>query len=90
METVVSGLRPGEKLHEVLISADELHRTFQRGVYYVIAPILPELGRHAQVGPCLDRPITSDGDIMSPDEACALMRRAGLLAPLRPVLRVER
>jgi UDP-glucose 4-epimerase len=90
IETAVSGLRPGEKLHEVLISSDELHRTFQRGAYHVIAPILPELGRHAQAGPCLDRPITSDSDIMSLDEVCALMRRAGLLARLRPVLRVGR
>ena len=90
IETAVSGLRPGEKLHEILISTDELHRTFQRGAYYVIAPILPELARHAQVGPYLDRPITSDGDIMSFDEVCALLQRAGLLARLRPVLRAER
>jgi len=90
IETEVSGLRPGEKLHEVLISADEFHRTFQRGAYYVLAPILPELATHAQAGPCLDRPITSDGDIMSLDETRALLRRAGLLTRLRPVLRVER
>jgi len=90
IETEVSGPRPGEKLHEVLISVDELHRTFQRGAYYVIAPMLPELGPHAQTGPGLDCPITSDGDIMSLDDVCALLRRAGLLVRSRPVLRVER
>lgn len=36
------GNRPGEKLHEVLVSAEERHRTTQRGSNYVIQAILPE------------------------------------------------
>jgi UDP-glucose 4-epimerase len=38
----VTGVRPGEKIHEVLIS-EEFVRTETRGGDYVIAPILPEL-----------------------------------------------
>src|SRR5437762_5151244 len=43
VETVVTGIRPGEKVHEVLVSEEEAYRTFERGQYYVIRPMLPEL-----------------------------------------------
>lgn len=39
------GIRPGEKLHEVLISEEEAPRTLTRGEYLVIAPEVPELRR---------------------------------------------
>ncbi len=39
----VIGIRPGEKLHEVLITEEEVLRTCQRNGYYIIQPILPEL-----------------------------------------------
>jgi len=37
------GIRPGEKIHEVLVSEEEVFRTYERGGYYVIRPMLPEL-----------------------------------------------
>ena len=37
------GIRPGEKLHEILISEEELGRTFSRNRYYVISSILNEI-----------------------------------------------
>jgi len=39
----IIGVRPGEKVHEILISEEEVFRTIERGEYYVIRPILPEL-----------------------------------------------
>jgi UDP-glucose 4-epimerase len=39
----VTGIRPGEKIHEVLVSSEECHRTIERGAYYCILPALPEL-----------------------------------------------
>jgi UDP-glucose 4-epimerase len=39
----ITGMRPGEKTHEVLFSEEEALRTYERGDYYVISPILPEL-----------------------------------------------
>jgi FlaA1/EpsC-like NDP-sugar epimerase len=47
IETRVIGIRPGEKLHEVLISYEESAHTEDRGKYYVIAPLLPELSSGA-------------------------------------------
>jgi FlaA1/EpsC-like NDP-sugar epimerase len=39
----VTGVRPGEKTHEIMVSEEECHRTISRGDYYVILPMLPEL-----------------------------------------------
>jgi len=37
------GIRPGEKMHEILISEEEIHHCVRRGGYYAIQPMLPEL-----------------------------------------------
>lgn len=39
----VTGIRPGEKIHEIMVSEEECYRTIARGEYYVICPMLPEL-----------------------------------------------
>ena len=39
----IIGIRPGEKVHEVLISNEEINRTVERDNFYVIKPIIPEL-----------------------------------------------
>ncbi len=38
-----TGIRPGEKIHEIMVSEEECHRTIERGDYYVILPMLPQL-----------------------------------------------
>lgn len=38
-----TGIRPGEKIHEILVSDEERFRTVEREGYYVIRPMLPEL-----------------------------------------------
>src|SRR5437899_13086863 len=43
-----TGIRPGEKIHEILVSEEECHRTLERDGYFVIEPILQEI-RHADV-----------------------------------------
>jgi UDP-glucose 4-epimerase len=43
IQTVITGIRPGEKVHEILVSEEESHRTVDRGQYYAIYPILPEV-----------------------------------------------
>jgi UDP-glucose 4-epimerase len=43
MQVKIVGIRPGEKIHEILVSDEEAHRTIARGTYYVILPMLPEL-----------------------------------------------
>ncbi|MBI5649266.1 MAG: polysaccharide biosynthesis protein [Chloroflexi bacterium] len=43
IQTTITGIRPGEKVHEILVSEEECHRTIARDAYYVIQPILPEV-----------------------------------------------
>ncbi|HVF31203.1 MAG TPA: polysaccharide biosynthesis protein [Pyrinomonadaceae bacterium] len=40
---VYTGIRPGEKVHEIMVSEEECFRTIEQGDYYVILPVLPEL-----------------------------------------------
>ena len=37
------GIRPGEKLHEIMVSEEERYRTVEEGDYFCIEPMLPEL-----------------------------------------------
>lgn len=40
---ISTGIRPGEKLHEILVSEEEAPRAVQRGEYLIIRPVLPEI-----------------------------------------------
>ena len=48
IKTQVVGIRPGEKIHEILVSEEEAYRTVERSSkYYAILPMLPEIARKA-------------------------------------------
>jgi UDP-glucose 4-epimerase len=49
----ITGVRPGEKTHEIMVSEEECHRTISRGEYYVILPMLPELRDAQSFAPAL-------------------------------------
>jgi len=66
IEVKVTGIRPGEKLHESLISEEEAGRAFARGNYYVIYPILPELRRELNEGAPLSFEYSSANDVIDP------------------------
>lgn len=48
-----TGIRPGEKVHEILVSEEECRRTVRRDGYYVICPMLPELPSSSVKQPAL-------------------------------------
>src|SRR6202050_4643157 len=50
-----TGIRPGEKVHEILISEEEPHRSIARDAHYVIVSMLPELRNELSGPPCLSR-----------------------------------
>jgi len=68
IKTVVTGIRPGEKVDEILVSEEEGHRTIERGDYYVILPILPELLREEEKSPIIGKEYSSADNLMSPEE----------------------
>ncbi len=47
VQTKVIGIRPGEKMHEIMVSEEEAHHCVRRGDYFAILPMLPELRRDA-------------------------------------------
>ena len=42
VETTLTGIRPGEKVHEILLSDEEAYRTVERGDYFALQPMLPD------------------------------------------------
>lgn len=58
-----TGVRPGEKIHEILVSEEELARTETRGENIVIGPILPELR-----GESIGGPLPFDGEYSSGEQ----------------------
>ena len=73
IEIKVTGVRPGEKLHEILISEEEALRTVERGKYYVIQSILPELRKGEAAAPCLNKEYSSEDVVMTEDEMRQLL-----------------
>lgn len=79
IRTVVTGVRPGEKLHETLISEEEGFRAFERGDYYVVAPILPELRQSSSETVFINREYSSEHGLMSFEQVQELLERRNLM-----------
>lgn len=84
-EMRVIGIRPGEKIHEVLISEEEARRTRRVGNYYAIAPILPELGFHSDQPALVDEYSSGDG-VMTLEQTAEVLHRHLLLLDQAPKL----
>lgn len=65
IKTIVTGIRPGEKIHEVLISEEECHRAIVRKNYCVIQSLLPEIKYNYRRVPILNKEYSSANNIMS-------------------------
>lgn len=74
IETIYTGVRPGEKTDETLISEEESPRSVERGDYYVILPALPQLRERIVGAPFPDREYRSCDDLLQPDEVGELLR----------------
>jgi UDP-glucose 4-epimerase len=80
IEIKTIGIRPGEKMHEIMISEEECHRTLRRGDYYVIQSMLPEV--QVQAIPPEDAVAKeySSGDyVVDLDATVALLRKHKLM-----------
>jgi UDP-N-acetylglucosamine 4,6-dehydratase len=53
-EYIETGIRPGEKLHEEMISADDSKRTVFNGSRYIVNPVVAEWGYKEPVGQRLE------------------------------------
>lgn len=73
------GIRPGEKIHESLISREEAFRAVARGDYYAILPMLPELPNGHQETETRDREYCSGDEVMTLEETTNLLRQRSLM-----------
>lgn len=79
-EIKITGIRPGEKMHEVLISEEECHHTSSRGDYFVIQPMLPELcERYGNFTPILEKELSSADNVIGLQDTIALLERHQLM-----------
>ncbi len=77
----VTGIRPGEKVHEILISEEEAHRTLERGPYYCIQSILPEVAGESLAQPALSGEYSSAASVMPLDQLRPFLESHRLLVP---------
>jgi FlaA1/EpsC-like NDP-sugar epimerase len=74
------GVRPGEKMHEIMISEEEVHHSVRRGDYYAIQPMLPELRDDVAGEPnALEKEFSSADDVLDLKGTIALLHRHRLL-----------
>jgi FlaA1/EpsC-like NDP-sugar epimerase len=79
IQTNIVGIRPGEKVHEILVSDEEAHRTVERGVYYAILPMLPELRKQQNGTKSLTKEYSSADNVMTLEETSRLLRSQKLM-----------
>jgi UDP-glucose 4-epimerase len=84
IKTLISGIRPGEKVHEILVSEEEAYRTIERGNYYAILPMLPELRGGTNVETPLVKEYSSADNVMSKPELSELLGKHKLLVEDQP------
>lgn len=73
---VYTGIRPGEKIHEIMVSEEEIYRTVERNGYYVIMPVLPELREKEDFTPALTSEYSSKDDNLSIENLRILLGEA--------------
>lgn len=79
IKTEVTGIRPGEKVHEILVSEEEAFRTVERGDYYVIMPMLPELRADEDERPTLGREYSSADSLMDRAGVSEMLKKHNLM-----------
>ena len=76
----ITGIRPGEKMHEIMVSEEEIHHCVQRDNYLAIRPMLPELRRDDTGEPnALTKEFSSEDTVVNLDGTIALLKRHRLM-----------
>lgn len=76
LEIIYTGIRPGEKIHEIMVSEEECFRTVERNGYYVIMPVLPELRNEPDFEQVLESEYSSKDDNISIEDLKVLLSGA--------------
>lgn len=80
IEIVVTGIRPGEKMHEILVSEEEANHCIKRGDYYSILPMLPELQNVTDLeSNAMAKEYNSADDVLDLDGTIELLKKHKLM-----------
>ena len=83
VETAVLGIRPGEKIHETLITPGESRNVLEYDGYYVVQPTFPWWGdRPREQGRPVEQGFSFSSDQaqqLSVEETAGLLRKLGFL-----------
>jgi UDP-glucose 4-epimerase len=73
------GIRPGEKIHEIMVSEEEAYRTVDRGNWYAIRPLLPEVGAERAGDGSLVKEYSSADSVMTFEQTVAMLKARQLM-----------
>ena len=77
----VTGIRPGEKLHEILVSEEEAQNCVVRGAFYAIKSMLPEVtgtaGENEVPAPLGE--FSSENSVLGMEDTASLLKQYGLM-----------
>jgi UDP-glucose 4-epimerase len=79
IQTVVTGIRPGEKIHEIMVSKEEAYRTVERGKWYAILSMLPEVRGDHNGTACLTKEYSSSDAVLSLEGTRRLLQKNRLM-----------
>ncbi|HMQ04003.1 MAG TPA: polysaccharide biosynthesis protein [Pyrinomonadaceae bacterium] len=68
-----TGIRPGEKIHEIMVSEEECFRTRSEGEYFAIQPVLPELRSDIDTEPALSEEYSSKNNNLTVEQLRELL-----------------
>jgi FlaA1/EpsC-like NDP-sugar epimerase len=75
----VTGIRPGEKMHEIMVSEEEIHHCVRRGQYYAIKSMLPELDRGRREANALKKEFSSADNVIGHAATVKLLKQHRLM-----------
>jgi len=75
----VTGIRPGEKMHEIMVSDEESKLTLAKEKFYAIKPMLPEL-LDVEFTPALNKEFSSEDNVLDFNSTKDLLQEHNLLS----------
>ena len=79
IEIKVTGIRPGEKMHEIMVSEEEANHCVKRGDYYAILPMLPELSQGQKESNALKSEFSSGDSVLDLSGTTELLKKHKLM-----------
>jgi hypothetical protein len=67
------------KIHEIMVSDEEAHRTVERGKWYAILSMLPEVAGEQTGSGCLTQEDSSKDRVMTLDKTRTLLKQRRLI-----------